>query len=137
MGWWTKKCKSYKKNHFQVNIVSCHCFSIFIFQFFSYSCFNFLFTFVVILVFVFFVHIHQICLHGSRFSSNASMHTPTNILDYAHAHLNEGGLYLDLPKGVILHLELEVLYWTCQALALQLEEGTQVDLPIEEFHDSK
>ncbi len=72
-----------------------------------------------------------------KFSSNASMHTSTNILDYVHAHLDGGGLYLDLPKRVILHLELEVLYWTCQALALQLEESTQVDLPIEERHDYK
>jgi hypothetical protein len=59
-----------------------------------------------------------------KFSFKVSIiYTPTIILDYVHAHLNGRRWYLDLLKGIIFHLELK-LYWTYQALALQLLEGT-------------
>jgi hypothetical protein len=46
-----------------------------------------------------------------KFSSNVSMYTLSIISNYVRAHLDGGGLYMDLPKGDIPHFELDL----CQA----------------------
>jgi hypothetical protein len=43
-----------------------------------------------------------------KFSSNASMYTPSIILHYVHAHLDGGGWYMGLPTRIIPHSKLEL-----------------------------